>query len=86
MDWDEYEADAYFAEKQIYDDIETQAKTEIWTTKDGNKIPVREMTTSHIQNTINLIKRRDKYDYYLPWLRVFEAELQRRSREAENEI
>ena len=72
------ELDKYFAEMQIYHDIEEEAKSKIWTTKDGTKIPVRDMTDSHIQNTINLIKRMDKYDYYLPWLKVFEEELRDR--------
>ena len=75
---DELELDEYFAEMQIYHDIEEEAKLKIWTTKDGTKIPVRDMADSHIQNTINLIKRRDKYDYYLPWLKVFEEELKDR--------
>ena len=71
--------DEYFAEKQIYYDIEEKARSKIWTTKDGTKIPVKDMTDSHIQNIINLIKRKDKRDYYLPWLKVFEEELENRA-------
>jgi len=29
----------------------------IWTTKDGKQIPVKEMTTQHIKNCINMLKR-----------------------------
>lgn len=75
---DELELDEYFAEMQIYHDIEKEAKLKIWTAKDGTKIPVKDMTDNHIQNTINLIKRKDKRDYYLPWLKVFEDELKDR--------
>lgn len=28
---------------------------EIWTTKDGRKIPVGEMTESHVRNTLRMI-------------------------------
>ena len=63
---------------QLYHDIEVQAKNKIWTTKDGTKIPVSKMTDSHILNTINLIKRKDRHDYYLPWIKVFEEEMRRR--------
>lgn len=47
---------------------------------DGMKIPVEEMTTSHIKNTIAYIERKDKYDLYEPWLRVFRAELESREK------
>ena len=29
----------------------------IWTTKTGQEIPIQEMTTSHLQNTINFLSR-----------------------------
>jgi hypothetical protein len=29
----------------------------VWTTKDGKKIPVCDMTTAHINNAINMLKR-----------------------------
>lgn len=28
-----------------------------WTTKDGKRLSIREMETSHIKNTINMLKR-----------------------------
>lgn len=29
----------------------------VWTTRDGRKIPVTEMTDEHLQNTIAMLKR-----------------------------
>ena len=29
----------------------------VWTTKDGVQIPINEMTTSHLVNSINMLKR-----------------------------
>ena len=58
--------------------IEEQAKKRIWIMKDGTEIPVSKMTDSHIKNAINLIKRKDRYDLYLPWIEVLEAELKDR--------
>lgn len=59
-------------------DVEDEAEYGVWTTKDGKQIPIEEMTTSHIQNTIAFIKRTDETDLYLPWIKVFERELERR--------
>lgn len=61
--------------------IEDEAKHGVWTTKDGQEIPVEDMTTSHIRNTIAFIERTDKTDLYLPWVKVFKAELKRRGEE-----
>lgn len=58
--------------------IDEEAKAGFWETKDGTKIHVTDMTTSHIKNTINFIKRRDYNDRYLPWIDRFEEELERR--------
>ena len=32
-------------------------KKYVWTTKDGRKVPVREMTDSHLENTIKYLER-----------------------------
>ena len=59
-------------------DIEEEAERGVWTTKDGREIPVEEMTTSHIKNTIALLERNNCDDMYTPWITVFHKELQRR--------
>lgn len=70
----EHEYDFY----DIQGRIEDEAEHGVWTTKDGKEIPVEDMTTSHIQNTIKYIERTDKYDLYEPWLKVFKKELEGR--------
>lgn len=57
--------------------IANEAEMGIWTTKDGRQIPVEEMTTRHIKNTIAYLKRLDDEVYEL-WIDVFEEELNRR--------
>ena len=42
------------------------AEKNIWETRDGRKIPYSEMTTTHLTNTINFVKRKSK-DH---WMRV----------------
>lgn len=50
-----------------------------WTTEDGRTLKITEMTTTHIQNCMNMIKRAGMNDdfYY-----VLEAELKRRRENA----
>lgn len=51
-----------------------------WRTKEGKDIPVRLMTPSHLDNCINLLKRRVKDSNF--WITAFEEELQIRNAEA----
>ena len=54
-------------------------QTKIWTMKDGTHIKLSEMSRSHIQNTINLIRRTasvaDREDA-LEWIAAFKEELE----------
>lgn len=44
----------------------------VWTTRDGTKIPVREMTTAHIENCMRVVGEDCE------WYGVFMAEIERR--------
>ncbi len=61
--------------------VESAAASGIWTTKDGQKLKICEMSTDHIQNTLNYIKR-DSYreDFLSPFITAFEKELDARAR------
>ena len=59
----EYQVDYLEA---IMEDCYNDVKRKIWKTKDGRKIPYSEMTATHLNNTINFIKRKSK-DH---WMRV----------------
>ena len=51
--------------------------TRIWSTRKGVKIPVEEMSTTHIINSINKIK--SSGGWRIEWLPILEAELERRN-------
>ena len=65
--------------KNYADEIWHEAEGKVWETKDGRLIPIEEMTTSHIKNTIAYIQRNWDVELYQPWLDVFNDELERRN-------
>lgn len=69
--------DAFDIENE-YERIREDAERGIWTARDGSQIAVSNMRYNHIVNTINMLKRNDSCDMYLPWIKRFEAELQQR--------
>lgn len=58
-------------------------KYEVWTTKDGRKVPVREMSDLHLLHTIRAIKEGRVFTERLEerdaWMAAFTAEAERRS-------
>ena len=68
--WEDYYADYAY-------EINNPCNYEVWRTKDGKLIPVKEMTTQHIQNCMNFLDEDDE------WCEVFQAELLRRKKKGE---
>lgn len=57
----------------------------IWTMADGKEISVKNMSEDHIDNCINMIKRKSYLnDLDRAWLEVFEEEFNRRERRIKN--
>lgn len=51
-----------------------QVPEPVWTTANGNKIPLSKMETRHICNCIKLFESKNMYK----WYRIFKEELERR--------
>lgn len=50
-----------------------------WKTKDGRFISVKDMTVTHVTNTINMLKRAESEDPIVEtWIMIFELELKKR--------
>ena len=63
--------------------IENEARQGVWTTKEGKRIPIRQMSTRHLENTIRMLERNNSGDIYFPWICRMQEELDRRMREIE---
>lgn len=74
----EYINESYAKEEELRMEIKKAAAKKIWATRDGRKINVCDMSNAHIKNVINYIQRNDKTDMMLPWVIVFENELNKR--------
>lgn len=48
----------------------------IWTTKNGDKIPLSKMETRHIRNCVRLLETKGKFNH--KWYKIFQEELERR--------
>lgn len=56
-------------------DMELLKSNKIWTTRDGDEIPVKNMTKQHLINTVNMLKRNNSDR---EWIKVLEDELKSR--------
>ena len=72
------EAEAYLG--YIESAVKESAKSAIWETKDGRKIPIEKMTDAHLDNTISYLERKDTIDLWLPWIMRLKEERDRRTR------
>ena len=58
-------------------DMKNRLSRGVWVTKDGKAIPITEMETSHIKNTIKWMEKND-FEYEDEYKRLLTQELNRR--------
>lgn len=66
----------FIADYQFEYDFPYGVPCNVWTAKDGTKIPVSKMTTSHIKNCIRMLEDTMNAD---GWIDIFNKELSRRN-------
>lgn len=86
--YDDYaEVDCHHTECRCKGSIDTGHLEAVWVTAQKKRIPIMEMACDHLQNTINLIKRkasesgRPHHGWRTAWLPILEAEQARRNGE-----
>ena len=79
FDENEYVAECSFRTEMIKANISNEAKSGIWTMKDGTKVAVKDMTDSHLLNAYRMVERINVMDMFTPWLVVFRKEIDNRN-------
>ena len=59
--------------------IAEEARSMVWTTRDGRHIRITDMTDQHLVNTLRMLERNNIMDIYLPWIAKFQAECKKRN-------
>ena len=65
----------YFEDLYLIDELADKC-TKIWTTVNGRRIHIKDMTTKHLQNTINFLTKNDGDK---EWIDILEEEFGRRA-------
>ena len=58
-----------YIEKQVYDDHKRIAKSFIWTTKQGIKIPLNSINDSHLSHIIKMLERNKANEKLIKFLK-----------------
>lgn len=51
----------YLVGEHLREEREELLSRGIWTTKEGNRIPVKDMTVAHYENTLAFLRRRKQF-------------------------
>ena len=77
--WCAYWEELDFEEEEI--EMEYRFENKIWVTKDGKKLKIKDMETSHIQNCIKFVNRKingRQWAYAEEYTKLFNEELKAR--------
>lgn len=81
----EYEAHNTVAKQPTVDNSTSMQNAEkgIWVQRDGTHIPIKKMQDSHIKNCIRMLERGEPNALKEVYIKQFEKELKKRSRDME---
>ena len=63
----------------LSENIRQSAADEVWITRSGKEISLKDMDIFHLENTIKYLERVDTTDIMLPWIIAMKKELKRRN-------
>lgn len=68
----------------LENELRRRVHLQVWKTKDGREIPIKDMERLHLMRTINLIKRKTHHEHPAAkeYIRLMQAELHRRDPDA----
>lgn len=78
-----FDRDEYCAESSVLIElrriaIEKDAKSGMWTTKDGTRIPLEAMTDNHLLNAYRVVVKNNVMDMLTPWVVALKKEMKKR--------